>query len=738
MTNDPPATEPARARRALLAVALAAFALWAWIAVPLLLGQRTFFLRDVFSVHLPLKAYGAAELRLGRIPAFDDRWALGAPFRGNPQALAFYPDNLAYLVLPFWSAFNLHFVLHWLLAALTMRALARALGLTAAGQMAAALSYAGGGVVLSALSFYNLLTVLAWWPAVMAGTVRGDRRGIAAAGLCCGLAMLGGEPITLAIACVPLAWAAREAHGARRGAALTCAALGLGLLVALPQIVATARILGFTFRLAHGIEAAQAAAFALHPARLLELLVPLPWGWPARAGAEGWWAARVVPRPPFFFSLYVGAVGFGLLLAGARNRRGWAALAAGGVFLAWLGGAAGPTLSALSGGLFRYPEKFLVVFALAAPLLIGYGLERVAGASRTKLWWIAAASCAVLAAGIGVARLGLPAAPGAANVLQVQSARWALYLFAAAMLFGCAAFAVGRQSAVALVALQLCGLVQLWPLLPRVETAPLDQPPAWLSRVGTEAALHSPTWAHPRWVDYTAGPRTLPELAAVLDPAPNVLRGLSYPLAPDFEGLGTPYYTLLQRNLAGLGWHARARWMQIAGVDYAVLYGDPADPDLELLDSDRHEGYEARLYRVRDPAPLAFWPRTVASASNPVEALGMVPGRPALERAIAAEALTQDPAGIVTVERAAPDRIELRVRGGGGLAVVRRAYHPLWRATVDGQPAAVESADLVLTGIPVPAGEHRVVLAASGGPEALAGLAACIAALALLWVRFRA
>ena len=41
-------------------IALAALALWLWAAVPLALGQRTLYFRDVFTTHLPLKAFGAA------------------------------------------------------------------------------------------------------------------------------------------------------------------------------------------------------------------------------------------------------------------------------------------------------------------------------------------------------------------------------------------------------------------------------------------------------------------------------------------------------------------------------------------------------------------------------------------------------------------------------------------------------------------------------------------------------
>ena len=106
----------------------AALVLWAWICAPVVRGGRTFYLRDVFTTHLPLKAFGAAELRQGRIPAFNPDWGLGQPFRGNPNVLAFYPGNVFYRVLPFWIAFNLHYALHWLIAFLTMRSLARGLG----------------------------------------------------------------------------------------------------------------------------------------------------------------------------------------------------------------------------------------------------------------------------------------------------------------------------------------------------------------------------------------------------------------------------------------------------------------------------------------------------------------------------------------------------------------------------------------------------------------------------------
>ena len=76
--------------------------------------------------------------------------------------------------------------------------------------------------------------------------------------------------------------------------------------------------------------------------------------------------------------------------------------------------------------------------------------------------------------------------------------------------------------------------------------------------------------------------------------------------------------------------------LEVAGEDPIIL---DIGTGLRMYgDTQPHDGYTARLYRVPDPAPLAFWPRTIQAASNPVEALGLVPDLPPLERAVTVEA----------------------------------------------------------------------------------------------------
>ncbi|MEO8198509.1 MAG: hypothetical protein ABI689_17485, partial [Thermoanaerobaculia bacterium] len=312
-------SESRRGERLILAVLAA---VWLLFSLPLLLEQRTLLQRDVFTTHLQMKAFGAAALAHGRVPAFDPIWALGQPFAGNPNALAFYPGNLLYLVLPFWSAFNAHYVLHWLLAFVTFRKLARELDQSALGSTMAALTYAGSGYVLSCLTFYNLIAVAAWLPLVLWGLARGGRRGTLWGGIACGMMLLGGEPVTAALAVALMALVAVERQGWRRGFASALAVGGLGLVVALPQVVAAARTFGFTYRGAHGLLAEQAANHALHPLRLLELLLPLPWGWPAELGRFGYWSS-VTPIAPYIYTIHFGVLALALAFFAPKRRWRW-------------------------------------------------------------------------------------------------------------------------------------------------------------------------------------------------------------------------------------------------------------------------------------------------------------------------------------------------------------------------------------------------------------------------------
>jgi len=153
-----------------------------WMALPLVRGTDTLFLRDVFNTHLGKKWVQAEAMRDGYLPVVDAYRDGGEPHLGNPNTVPLYPDNLLYLVAPTFWAFNAHFWLHLLLAPLAMFWLARVWGLSREAAWAAGVCYMASGFFISNLGFYNLVAGAAWTPAFVAAMIRAarpdcDRRG---------------------------------------------------------------------------------------------------------------------------------------------------------------------------------------------------------------------------------------------------------------------------------------------------------------------------------------------------------------------------------------------------------------------------------------------------------------------------------------------------------------------------------------------------------------------------------
>ncbi|MEM7049401.1 MAG: hypothetical protein AAF604_07065 [Acidobacteriota bacterium] len=734
-------SRPAESPRLLLAVAVLALAAWLWVTVPLATGERTFYYRDVFTVHMPLKAFGAAQLAEGRIPAFESGRALGQPFRGNPQAAAFYPGNVLYGLLPFWSAFNLHYALHWLLAFAAMALLARRLGLAPPAVLLAALAYGGGGWTLTALGFHHIIAVTAWWPLVLWGAVVGDRRGLGIAGLALGFALLAGAPEVVALGLVPLVGVTLSAHRGRRRALLSVAAiLALGSLIALPQLVAFGRILPDTFRAVAGAEGAAAGLYRLAPLRFLELVLPLPFGWPGDLGDHGFWSAAAMPRVPLILSLYVGLPALVAALCGLRRAWGWGLLAGAGLVAACWGG---PLLAAISGGLFRYPEKLLFWPALALPLLAGFGLEAaLRHAARLRLVLRFAGLGGLLAAAFfmlrGTAFLApwiRPGLPPETAAVQAELWAWSL-LFAAAIALLLGELA-SRRMAASWTLCQLVSVLLLSPLVMTDEAAPYRQPSPWQATLPAGAALVSAAAEDP----FRSGFGYRPEDSAVaarlrlgardLDRVPGVERGFRYPLAVDFDGLVSPDSTRLLINLPQLPATAREAWLRRLGVEAVIAGGPPPASGLTAVE----RSGEVSLYRVERPAPALWWPQRVAVAAGP--------------QALIAASQRLDPLAVVTAPRPvahgsgrvelvsqAEDRLVFEVEGEGGLVVLRRAFQPLYRARIADRPLATVPVDLLLLGVEVPAGRHRVEVTVSSRPEMLAAgasVATLLGILTLAW-----
>ncbi len=736
---------------------LAILVLWGLVAAPLALGERTLMLRDVLTTHLPYKWFGAQALAAGEIPAFNDSWALGQPFRGNPNALPFYPGNLLYLVLPFWSAFGLHYMLHWLLAFLGMRHLARALGQREEAALLAGVAYAGSGYLISTLTFYNLLAVAAWAPWVLAGLVVGGRRGVATGGLACGLMLLGGEPVSAALVTVAMLVAASERRRLRQALPLALAVGGLGLALAAPQLVAMARVLPFTYRAAHGIDESLVGLQALHPLRLLELVLPLPWGWPGDLGRFGYWSSLVTPHVPYIYSLHVGVIAAALAATVLARHRRWALLALGALLAAWAGGLSSSVTATLTGGLFRYPQKLLLLFTLAAAPLAGWGLER-ALASRAIARWLAgtgvllvAVAAALYYAQSSVAELLRVhlATDGNEVLAKTETAAWTVGFALAGLTLAAASWALRRGALALLVGVQVVALLQFAPAVLTDEVERYAAPSPFAARVQAPRTLLHLPFLQPEWEPWpkyalgAAGQIGGARAGWLSVEAPfGVLQGISYPLAPDLEGMSSPLSVYVARNLTQASWPVRLRWLERLGVGWMVRAGDAEMEGFERVESAEQWGVTISLYRVLAPAARVRWPEQVEVAASPVEAYARISLAPVdAATSVASRAVEHHPGARLETVEWNTERVEVKVVGGGGLLVLGRAYQPLWRARLaDGTPLRTQPVDVALLGVEVPAGEQRVVIDVDGRPETVAGglsllLAAALVAVSLLPAR---
>lgn len=435
-------------------------AMLAWALLPVILGSETFFLRDLFAAQLGLREELAQGLAAGRLPLVDAH-RLGQPLAGNPNGAPFYPTAALHAVAPIYWSFSAHLWIHLFVAPFALAWLGRELGLGRRAAWAAGVTFAFCGYTASQLAFLNLIAGVTLAPALAAAVVgalararRGRRRAAAgvaaAAGALWGLILLGGDPMTAALAAGLAAAAAapemlaRARAGARADAAMVARsrlgsltpglgllALGLaaGTLLALPQIVEFLRILPVSARAQRGFSEGVRLAGSLDPRQAIEWLVPFAFGRPDLLARGSYWGYGFYQGSwAFLYTLYPGLGAIALVAAAGLPWRApaarpglrrpallGAALAVAGGFLAL--GAFNPvaawllTLPLLD--VLRFPSKNWLLAAVGLSLLAGVGFERVviAGEPAARRRALAALLAAgALLAGLWVALRTMPRA----------------------------------------------------------------------------------------------------------------------------------------------------------------------------------------------------------------------------------------------------------------------------------------------------------------------------------------
>jgi len=764
-------------RKTLVAALFVAFVVLLFFR-DVVLGGRAFFERDIQVYWLGQTVSLARQWAAGSWPLWDPSLSFGQPLLANASTQVLYPSTWLSLVLAPEVQYTVLAVGHVLLAAIGLLLLARQIGLSLRAAVLSALVWALSGPLLSLVSLWHHLSGAALIPWVVLAAWRAldrPRSGrVLALAVAAALQILAGSAdmvlmTGLAVTALVLSrldWRAPTGPGNRRilEALLLAAALALASSAAL-WLPAWDSARGSTRM---SLPESQRVFWSLHPLAAPQILVPVlpqrlpldPWWWDALYGAAS----------PFMGSLYLGLASVPLVLAafrrGAAPARFLAAIGAGALVMAL--GSYGLVYTLLAAALpplrvLRYPIKATIFVAFAWALLAGIGLdtwrdrEEDAPAWRRRTLALAALVLAV-AMGLGVAFVGQ-----VSSTTATAGARWTLATVAVVALLAYGALASAGPSrrwvlcvpvaaAVADLALAHAGLN---PTAPRGTFTP---PPPVVQAIGTGSPVRLFVFDYS---DVVGKPYRRPPTSRLfvlpLGPVERARALWAYPLSPssrqwglesaydrDPLGLSPPYAESLA-SILRLAEETPGflRLLRMGSVRYVVALHTEGLEDLEPVGTfESLFPAPVRLYRVPRPLPeayvvgqgiLADGRQALAALADPAFA----PERTVLLATGEATATAADFEGTARITDRKPDllRAEVEMKREGYL-VVTRTFDPGWRATVDGQPVAVQRANLAFQAVRVPAGRHVVETAYRPASVAVGLLISAAGLLALLALAF--
>jgi len=725
---------------------------------------NTFFYRDIGSLHYPLKKLVVEAYSQGEWPLWNPYIQFGQPLLANPNAMAVYPTQILFHILPFEWAFDFNLVLHCMVGGIGAYCLGRALGLSTIAAFAAGVAYNFNGVVISLINLPLLSAtagLLPWLALCLRKVVqRPSVRNIACLSFLVALVLLVLEPLTCAAAvlfALPFGIYSWFTGSLRRGlhviVGVLLIALVCGALLAAVQLLPTLELLGNSDREA-GLDFGKAAFWSIHPVTLTQMLFPAVWedSFSLSTFNRSWSDVFFEGREAYIVSSYWGLsclilVLLGVFFSGNRSLT-WLLVAVSLVAIVLALGKYTPVYLFLCESFpllrfGRYPAKFLLTTSLSFALLTGLGLDQLAqlgrrvreqGGKKRLTAVILLITVLLGAAGLiavdwtwemagfrvadGTVQLTYEGVP--VNISQSSIRYAAQYLFVVVCggtaLVLLSSFAVRLRPAhvaylaVALVFLDLASNHSINPVIQSgvYQRSPVAE---WLLKQSPAARLSRIHHITPGETSYSIQGESdsqiwhfvFKTLAAL--PYTAAADHLQYSSFPPVDRLETSasqriYQRLKRTDDIGDELQCLSR----LNTCYLVAVGGVDRPDLALqLSFPLNTNRPLYVYRLKSCFPRAFLLNSEGVKSlDDYLAVGLLDN-------IATDASGADAAGVrILLYR--PNRVELDIeRATRSSLVLLDSYYPGWRVWVDEREGTIERVGEVFRGVAVPSGQSRVV-----------------------------
>jgi Bacterial membrane protein YfhO len=728
---------------------------------------------DQYIAGYAFREYAATTLRdTGAFPLWNPYLFGGMPYVAAMHGDIFYPTFLLRMVLPTDVAMTWGMILHLMLAGVAGYAFLRAIGIGFHAALVGGIAYMMSGQVASLVSpgHDGKLFVSALLPVTLLVLTWGIRDakqwawGVLA--LVVGLGVLSPHPQLLQYLLLASgAWAlmlsfggAGESKLATRTAltrlGLAFGAVLLGMTIGAIQYLPVREYVDWSPR-ANGRDYTYATSFSMPIEELFNTYLP-----PFTGILDNYWGRNGIHFHSEYLGagvLFLAALAFGAVAIPARRRMLWFWTGVLVISLLWALGGNTPfyhIVYAIVPGskFFRAPSTIFFITTFAVAVLAAMGTERVLAGQVTRRWCLAAlgvGGAIALLASVGALQamaltIALPqqADRVSLNDANLMAGAWRSCIFLAGTVLVVWMLGVKRLTpALAGWALAALTAADLWSV--ERQYFRFSAPAAEL--YSSDAIIeHIKRESQPVRVITTA----LAEGAAYHDPA--LFDGLMthrIRIATGYHGNELGRYQLLgdkERNYAQIG---NPAFWGLANVKYLYTNVDSLPgPDIKRVAGPVRNaaGTMVSLFELPGEHPFAWVAPVIAKYPDAsVAEATRVPTFP--YRAVAlidtasstpAVAISGMPAPLtikVTASAYSPGRFSLDLDSpapAGSALVVSENYYPGWTATVDGQPAKAERANLSLMAVALPAGARKVEFTFDSAPYH-SGKRITLAALAL-------